>query len=342
MPPSDGSRRSIPTIRVSTADIAGARGPRDWGSLLAGRPLPMPRHVPVDDPLPIARCMRGVLEVGGTPLLLGYRSSVVALCRAAQDAGLDLRGARFSLEGEPFTRVRLAVIRRVGADGTPTYATSETGRLAEGCLASQEVDEVHFLTDLHGVIQPGPDGVRAGLPADTLLFSSLRPSTAFLLLNVSLGDQATVSARSCGCPFERLGWTTHLHTIRSYEKLVAGMTFLDTEVAGILEEVLPARFGSAATDYQLVEYEAADGAPQLALLVHPRVGPLAREAVTQTFLAAIGAGAGAERIMGIVWRDASLLRVERRPPLATAAGKILHLHAVRSERARLSVGQLSP
>jgi hypothetical protein len=28
-----------------------------------------------------------------------------------------------------------------------------------------------------------------------------------------------------------------------------------------------------------------------------------------------------------LWRDAGLLRVERRPPLVTAAGKILHLHA---------------
>ena len=31
-----------------------------WGSLLAGRPLPMPRHVPVKDPLPIVRWMRTV------------------------------------------------------------------------------------------------------------------------------------------------------------------------------------------------------------------------------------------------------------------------------------------
>ena len=31
--------------------------------------------------------------------------------------------------------------------------------------------------------------------------------------------------------------------------------------------------------------------------------------------------------MGLAWREAGLLRVERRAPLVTASGKILHLHA---------------
>jgi len=304
-----------------------------WGSLLAGRPLPMPCHVPVDDPLPIVRWMRDVLQAGAMPLLVGYSSPIVRLCRAAREAGLDLPGAQFSLDGEPLTQARLDAIRQIGADGTPTYATSETGRMAEGCLGLREVDEVHFLSDLHGLIQPGPHGAGPGLPPAALLISSLRSSAPFILLNVSMGDQAIVSERTCGCPFERLGWTTHLHAIRSYEKLTAaGMTFLDTDVIRVLEEVLPARFGGAPTDYQLVEDEAADGSPRLALLVHPQVGPLPPEAVAQTFLAAIAGGSGSERIMGIVWRDAGLLRVERRPPVATATGKILHLHSASPDR----------
>jgi hypothetical protein len=170
------------------------------------------------------------------------------------------------------------------------------------------------------------------------LISSLGPSAPFILLNVSMGDQATVSERTCGCPLERLGWTIHLHAIRSYEKLTAGgMTFLDTDVIRILEEVLPGRFGGVPTDYQLVEEMAADGAPRIALFVHPRVGPLPPEAVAQTFLTAIAGGSGAERIMGMVWRDAGLLRVERQVPVATATGKILHLHSASSTPAIPSV-----
>ena len=177
------------------------------------------------------------------------------------------------------------------------------------------------------LIQAGPDGDRFGLPAPALLVTSLRMTAPLVLLNVTLGDQAVVVDRRCGCPLERLGWTRHLHTIRSYEKLTAGgMTFLDTDVIRVLEEVLPARFGGVPTDYQLVEEEGAGGLARVRLLVRPEVGPVDPAVVAETFLAAISAGAGAERIMGQVWRDAQVLRVERRAPMATASGKILHLH----------------
>jgi hypothetical protein len=94
----------------------------------------------------------------------------------------------------------------------------------------------------------------------------------------------------------------------------------------VLEEALPARFGGGPTDYQLLEEEAEDGRPRLRLLVHPSLGPLDAEAVADAFLSAIGAGSGAEHVMALQWRQAGLVGVERRVPLATASGKILHLH----------------
>ena len=298
-----------------------------WGSVLAGHPLPAPRHVPVDDPLPIARWITDVRREAGRPFLVAYTSPVVRMCRAAHDAGLDLGGARFSLWGEPLTDARLAVIRRTGADAFSVYASSETGIIGEGCLAPRASDDMHLLSDFHALIQPGPGGARPGLPPQALLLSSLRPTAPLILLNVSMGDQAVVSDRRCGCALERLGWTTHLHAVRSYEKLTAaGMTFLDADVVRVLEEVLPGRFGGAPTDYQLIEEEDADGSPRVTLLVHPMVGAAPPEEVARTFLAALSRGSGVERVMGTVWRDAGLLRVERRPPLATASGKVLHLH----------------
>jgi hypothetical protein len=134
----------------------------------------------------------------------------------------------------------------------------------------------------------------------------------------------------CGCPLERLGWKTHLHTIRSYEKLTAGgMTFLDADIVHVIEEALPARFGGAPTDYQLVETEGEHGDSQLKLLVHPSVGPVDTDAVAETFIESIGEGSGTARVMGLLWRDAKLLTVERRAPLTTPSGKILHLHVER-------------
>jgi hypothetical protein len=280
--------------------------------------------------------MAEVLHSGLTPYLHTFASPAVRLCQAAFEARIELSGAHFTLGGEPVTEARMAVVRRVGAHGLPRYGSADTGgSIGDGCLTPEVVDDVHLFHDLQAVIQPGPEGESFGLPATALLISSLRPTAPFILLNVSMGEQAVMTQRACGCPLEGLGWATHLHTIRSYEKLTSGgMTFLDTDVIGVLEEVLPARFGGAPTDYQLVEDEADDGSPRLRLLVHPAVGPLDTEAVSKTFLSAIGAGAGVERVMSLLWRDAGLLRVERLAPRTTASGKVLHLHLDRTPPAR--------
>jgi hypothetical protein len=153
-----------------------------------------------------------------------------------------------------------------------------------------------------------------------------------ILLNLSLGEAATVEPRRCGCPLETAGWGTHLHTIRSFEKLTAGgMTFLGTDVIRVLEQVLPGRFGGGPADYQLVEEEGRDGSARLRLLVHPDVGPLDSRAVGEAFLAGLSNGSGNDRVMGLAWREAALIHVERRAPLTTASGKVLHLHVGRGQ-----------
>jgi hypothetical protein len=54
------------------------------------------------------------------------------------------------------------------------------------------------------------------------------------------------------------------------------------------------------------------------------------DAVVEAFLAAAGRGSGVERVMGLAWREAAVVRVERRPPEGTAAGTILHLRTPRA------------
>ena len=301
-----------------------------WCGMLAAVPIPALEYVPPDDILRIGRWMAGVLRAGRTPHIFAYASAAVRVCLAARDAGLELRGARFSVGAEPLTEARLAVIEAAGAELVCGYSTIEAGRIGYGCLAGARPDELHLLHDLVALIQAGPEGEPRGLPPESLLVSSLRPTAPVILLNVSLGDQAVLGERACGCPMQTAGWTTHLHTVRSFEKLtLGGMAFLDRDVVRVLEQVLPARFGGGPTDYQLVEEEDPAGRPGLRLLVHPDVGPLDPAAVSDAFLRAIGRGSGAERVMELEWRQAGLPRVERRPPLATAAGKILHLHQAR-------------
>jgi hypothetical protein len=309
-------------VRYRLAELA-----LHWGSLLARIRLPRPYRVPMDEPLPIARWMAEVLQAGGVPHLFGYLSPAVQLCQAAQRAGIDLSGAQLTVTGEPLTLARAEVMRRAGVNAMSRYGTAEAGSLAAGCAAPTWSDEHHVLEYGVAVIGAGPAGPARGLPADALLVSSLRAAAPYTLVNLSLGDRATLVRRDCGCPLEQLGWTRHLHSIRSFEKLTAaGMTFLDVDVVRVLEQVLPARFGGGPMHYQLVEGEGLDGRAAVRLVIDPAVGMLDAEAVGTAFLAVLGTGSGAERVMSEVWRTPGLLQVERRKPYRTASGKILHIH----------------
>jgi hypothetical protein len=323
-----------------------------WAGRLNRFPFPEPEHVPLEQPRPIVDWLRAAVQQGEPPHLWGYASSAVRVCQAAFEAGLDLEGTWFTAGGEPLTEVRRALIERAGAGVVPRYGSTECDVIAYGCQRPNAADDLHLLHDRLAVIQPGaatgqparaagavgelsgPPGLaseRPALPPTTLLFTSLRPTNPLVLLNVSLGDQAELSQVPCGCPLERLGWTSHLRLVRSFEKLTAeGMAFLDAEVIQVLEETLPARFGGGPTHYQLVEAERPDGRPWLRLLVHPALGPLDEAALTETFFQALDAASGPEHVMALQWRGANILSVERRAPERTPSGKIQHLHRERT------------
>jgi hypothetical protein len=304
-----------------------------WGGALAGVRVPLQRHAPPRDPEAVVQWIRAVLDRGRIPHLWAFPSAAVRAVEAAAEAGVDIRGARLTVTGEPVTAARLASMRAAGVDAVPDYGSAESGGVvAYGCLSPEAPDDVHVYHDLHAMAQPGPGGPPA-LPSRAVCLSSLRLTSPLILLNVSMGDQAILGSRSCGCPLERLGWRTHLHTIRSFEKLTAGgVTFLDADVVRVLEETLPARFGGGPLDYQLVEEEAPDGRPRLRLLVHPGLGSVPESVIADAFLDAITAGSDAARVAGSLWREMGLPRIERRSPLTTPGGKILHVHAASAER----------
>jgi hypothetical protein len=304
------------------------------GSRLAGVPLPRPEPVEFEQPLPIARWMQEVLRAGGVPHLYAFLSPAMRLCQRADEAGLDLSGAQFTVTGEPFTPARQSVFQRVGAVAISRYGIAEIGHLGSGCLAPAWSDDHHLPDTRTAVIQAGSAGAALGFPPDALFGSTLRPLAPFCVLNLSTGDQARIVRRACGCPMESFGWTRHLYQLRSFEKLTAaGMTFLEVDVVEVLEAGLPGRFGGGPGHYQLVEAEADGGGAVLRLLVDPAVGPLDPGEVGEAFLAAVGTRSGPERVMSEVWRTPGLLRVERRVPYRTATGKILAIHRLVSAAA---------
>ncbi len=295
---------------------------------LCGARLPAPEHVDPDDPMPIVRWIAAVKQRGEIPVLHLYPTSAVRLCEAASAAGVDVSGTRLSLRGEPITVARAAAVTGVGAVPLSLFGTIEAGLVGHGCLQPETVDEVHLHEDLHAIVQPGRDAPSAGLPGDALLLTTLRRDARLILINASLGDEAKLTRRACGCALETAGLRTHLAEIRSFQKLTGmGMTFAAAEVTPILEQILPARFGGVATDYQLIEEETGGGGVLLRLVVHPRLGPLDPASVAESFLQALGEVSPARRMMSAVWRQGGMVRVERTPPVAAPSGKLMHFRA---------------
>jgi hypothetical protein len=297
------------------------------GSRLIGAPLPRARFVPVDDPGPIVHWIDSQLRSGAVPHLWTFVSSAARVCQVAASMGVELRGAQLTANGEPITTDRVRSIQEAGAVLGGYYGTAESGPIGYGCLSPEAPDDLHQIGDCHATVL-APDGDSTGdLPVGAVLLSSLRPSTPQPLLNIATGDRAVVSERTCGCALEGIGWTTHLHSIRSYEKLTAGgMTFLDVDVIRVLEHDLPARFGGGPTDYQLVELEGVGGKPKLRLLAHPRIGQIDPDLLVESFLQSIGETGAAQRVMAMRWRQNRIVEVERRPPFVTGGGKLLHIH----------------
>lgn len=305
----------------------------ELGGLLAGVPIPSPEYVSLDNPLPIIQWMKSCLLEGRIPHLNTFPSSAVNLAQCARDANIDLQGAQLTLTGEPTTQARLESIKQSNIDAFPQMGCVEVGSVGCGCLEPEAPDDMHLLKDLHAVIQPGEFNDGIDIKPQSLLFSTLRLSSPLILLNVSLGDQATLRNRTCGCPLGDLGLDTHLQHVRSFEKLTSGgMALLDTEIIHVIEDELPKIFGGGPTDYQLLEDERNDGKPQLRLVIHPRVGSLDEDKVKETFLQKVASGSGAEKMTSLVWRDTGMLTVERGTPKTTSTGKIQHMHIERHQK----------
>jgi hypothetical protein len=292
-----------------------------------GVPLPRPVFHDLMHPAGMARWLARRAAAGPPLCLTTYASSAVRVARAARAEGLDLSGVSFITLGEPFTAARAQIIAGSGAHALVRYAFTEGGIVGYGCGAPAEPDDLHLFSDAFALVQhrrtaaPGP-------AVDAFLLTSLRSSTPKVLLNAETGDYGTVEHRSCACRLGRLGLTTHLWGIRSFEKLsTEGMTFAYTNLLRVLEEILPERFGGAPTDYQLIEQEE-DGVARLRLLVSPDVGPLPEGAVRELFLRSLQQEDGAARLGTAILRRAGALEIRRDRPLATAMGKILPLHLV--------------
>ncbi len=305
---------------------AGAKWMRFLGAR-AGHRLPPPDFVDLQNPLRMARWLRDQLHEKRKVCLTCYASSAARVSTAAVNDGIELEGACFITIGEPYTSAKRQAIEKSGARGVDHFGMTEAGLIGFSCPNATAPDDVHFFRDTYGLIQR-PRAVSVdGAEIDAFLITTLLRSAPKIMLNTDTGDYGQVDRRACGCDLESIGLCDHISDIRSFEKLTSeGMTFVKSNLTRILEEALPARFGGASSDYQVVEQEGADGYQELTLLIAPEVGPLDEQQAAKAFLDELQSEGGYQRMGASIWRQLETVKVRRRNPVATKAGKILPYH----------------
>jgi hypothetical protein len=294
-------------------------------SLWCGRKVPYPEHVPLSDAIRVVRWLAHCVARGTPAWLSTTASSAVRLCLAARDHGVDISGTFFRTSGEPLSAGKARVVAKAGCVARCHFAMAEMGRIGMACGNPRTDDDVHVVSDKISLLQRAIS-LAGGARVPALFLTTLRWSAPKIALNVELGDYAVMGSGSCGCLWETLGFTTQLNTIRSYEKLTSeGMHFVGADLIAVVEEVLPTHFGGDPTDYQFVEAEH-DGHTAVSLLISPKVGEVNAGEARAVVLNALASRDAAHRMMAALWRDSGTLRIVRRDPISTKAGKILALH----------------
>ena len=300
-------------------------------SRLFGRPVPRPEHP--SDVSVIVGYISELVRTGTPPVVRIVAGQAVRVCLAAERSGSDISGTVFYCGGEPYTAGKAAVLERVGARGITHYGLSESGILSFKCSTPTEHDDMHVL-DHKAAILPRTKQLAAGLTVQALHLTIPVLSAPKIMLNVESGDYGSIEERDCDCIWQQFGFKTHIHSVRSYEKLSSeGVTFMGSMLYELLEETLPARFGGNPTDYQLVE-EEEDGLPRVNILVSPRLGPVDEGAVMEAIFDCLGFADWSRR-QAQLWRQSGTLGIQRREPYATGVGKILPLHVVHADKASI-------
>ncbi len=294
----------------------------------AGAGLPWPEHVPAGRASRVARWLAGHRARGTPGFLSTPASSAVRVCLTARELGLDISGSILRIGGEPFTEGKARVHADAGCTTIQNYAMGELGRVGINCADPVALDDFHIATDLLAVVQRSRSVGSHGDEVGSFLFTTLHPASPKLFVNFECGDFGVLEQRRCGCSLGALGYSTHVHTIRSHEKLTSeGMTYLGSDLIRLVEDVLPARFGGGPADYQLVEQEI-EGIPRVSIVVSPRLGAIDDPSVVETVLGELGSGRAYRGMMARVLREAETLRVVRAEPYVTAGAKVSPLHVL--------------
>ena len=276
-----------------------------------------PEYLPPNDFTPVAECLARYRAANRPAYVRTMVSMATRIASAARDRALDIRGTVFSVSGEPLTPAKRSMIEDAGAGVYPFYGATEFGTFGFACPRMQGEDRVHLFED--GVmLVPQSAGAES---QHGLFVTSLLPWSPRIVINVGVDDSAVIEPGSCDCEYQRLGFTTHAHSIFSYGKVTSQGTTIDArDLAELIETILPARFGGSPGDFQLVEIDAADQGG-IVLRVRPKLASADLREIRDFFLDQLGKIPGGS-LSQRLWKFSGGLRVVIEEPEATSTGKI--------------------
>lgn len=243
--------------------------------------------------------------------LRGYASAVARVADEAVRSGRDLQGVTLFTGGEPLTEERQQRIAASGARVYGRYVTTEAGVLAGSTPCRGEPDDMHLYTSRVACI----------VRNEALLVTGLSGDANVVLLNTDLGDTGTMTQRTCTCLLGSLGLTTHVHGVRSLQRLTAeGMTVSVHAFARAVTEAWTP-FGVSTERVQLRATASEGGATQLQVAIDPDAGPLDESMLRAALLATLRTHGGALALAAGVWGAADTIHIRREPPRTTTGAK---------------------
>jgi hypothetical protein len=291
---------------------------------LLGVPVTRPRYLPPNDYSPVARWIAQRKREGVPVAVFGGVSQGVRVAVAARELGLDIAGTRFRLGGEALTDAKVDVIRAADCDASARYTISELGPVGSGC-PEMVGNCVHICRDSVAVISRRRKAPLTEVEVDSLLFTSLLPEAATVVVNVEMDDAGEIGPARCGCSLQRMGFDTQIDKLYSYGKLTGhGTTLIGSEMLELLERRLPSRFGAAPGDFQLVEREGK-GQTDIELRVSPRVRGASEALVKQYFLEELRR-LWTGSLTARMWQHSEAIQVSIGEPYVTAGRKVHVLH----------------
>jgi hypothetical protein len=299
-----------------------------YAGRLFGTGFPKPEFVDLNSAVRVVIWAAQTLKEYSGCCVATYPSSAVRICHAAKEAGLIIEGMKFILGGEPITPVKEKEIKSVGARIISQYAFSEAGVLGFGCAEPVHADEVHFFRDSFAIIQHQRSVPAANVTRNFFLFTSLLPRFSKVLLNVEIGDHGMIASRKCGCGFEKIGFTDHIHSIKNIDKISSeGMSLSGADITRVVEHILPLNYGGDSTDYQIIEEEDEEGFTRLSIIISPEVGSIEENELLRIVLCNLK-----NSFVPDILSQASTLCVKRTYPIPTEMGKILPFYVKRSDK----------